>query len=481
MKNRPLAILLVFLAALTVVRMFLAATLELSPDEAYYYAWSLRPAAGYLDHPPMVAWMIHVATSVFGRSELAIRLPAILSGVLVPVIIYLTAVEAGAAASWALIATIVGVLTPLMTAGAIIVTPDTPLSIFWAAGALVLVRIVTRPASGLDMLAVSASLGVFMGLAMLSKYTGAALALVSVVMIIFIPWRRRGLIWLALIPAVVSLCVWLPNLVYNMNAGFRSMAFQWDHLFPWKLGEELKQFPEFMGGQIGVAGPFLFAGVLWVFKNMFSGEVAPGLRALQISTAIPLFVATFAALFGKVEPNWPAMAYIGAIPALAVMLSSVKATLLLKRTMIAAVTFGAVATTIITVHAAVPFLPIPADRDPVLQQLYGWREMTEGVLSHVRSAGDADRRVVTFSYRIASELYYYSGDKLETLCLDRRFTNVKDIPAGGAAKWITVEPYPAKRSESLMKLSCRKSYRRNGVISTWGDSVIRRVDVMWCE
>src|SRR5512138_2505808 len=31
---------------------------ELYSDEAYYWLWSLRPAAGYFDHPPLVAWLI---------------------------------------------------------------------------------------------------------------------------------------------------------------------------------------------------------------------------------------------------------------------------------------------------------------------------------------------------------------------------------------------------------------------------------------
>ena len=36
--------------------------MPLSPDEAYYWVWSHALAAGYLDHPPMVALWVRAGT-----------------------------------------------------------------------------------------------------------------------------------------------------------------------------------------------------------------------------------------------------------------------------------------------------------------------------------------------------------------------------------------------------------------------------------
>ena len=71
------------LAALTVVRLVVAATVPLSPDESYYRVWSRALAAGYLDHPPMVALWIR-ARDARGRgwSALGIRLLAPLAAAL---------------------------------------------------------------------------------------------------------------------------------------------------------------------------------------------------------------------------------------------------------------------------------------------------------------------------------------------------------------------------------------------------------------
>jgi hypothetical protein len=52
-----------FLAGFAVLfKIFLSAGLELHPDEAYYWLWSVHLAPGYYDHSPMVAYFIKITT-----------------------------------------------------------------------------------------------------------------------------------------------------------------------------------------------------------------------------------------------------------------------------------------------------------------------------------------------------------------------------------------------------------------------------------
>jgi 4-amino-4-deoxy-L-arabinose transferase-like glycosyltransferase len=60
------------------LRAIMAAQLPLSADEAYYWLWSLHPAAGYFDHPPMIAWLIRAGTLLFGDTPLGVRLAGVL-------------------------------------------------------------------------------------------------------------------------------------------------------------------------------------------------------------------------------------------------------------------------------------------------------------------------------------------------------------------------------------------------------------------
>ena len=50
---------------------------NLMPQEAYYWNYSEHLDLGYLDHPPMTAWLIWAASKIFGRTELAVRISAL--------------------------------------------------------------------------------------------------------------------------------------------------------------------------------------------------------------------------------------------------------------------------------------------------------------------------------------------------------------------------------------------------------------------
>ena len=63
----PLALFFILL------RLLYMGALELIPEEAYYWNYSEHLDIGYLDHPPMVAWLIKIGTWLFGWTEFGIR------------------------------------------------------------------------------------------------------------------------------------------------------------------------------------------------------------------------------------------------------------------------------------------------------------------------------------------------------------------------------------------------------------------------
>ena len=64
----------VALLTLMLVRLWLASSLPLVPDESYYFLWAQHLQAGYFDHPPMVALWIKAGTMLCGNTPLGIRL-----------------------------------------------------------------------------------------------------------------------------------------------------------------------------------------------------------------------------------------------------------------------------------------------------------------------------------------------------------------------------------------------------------------------
>jgi dolichol-phosphate mannosyltransferase len=64
----------------SLIRLVYATRVELLPEETYYWNYSRHLDIGYLDHPPLVAWLIRLGTSVFGSTEFGVRLGALCSG-----------------------------------------------------------------------------------------------------------------------------------------------------------------------------------------------------------------------------------------------------------------------------------------------------------------------------------------------------------------------------------------------------------------
>ncbi len=70
------------------LRLTYLGSVELLPEEAYYWNYSRHLDIGYLDHPPMVAWLIRCGTAVFGQSQFGVRIGALCCGVIASVFTY---------------------------------------------------------------------------------------------------------------------------------------------------------------------------------------------------------------------------------------------------------------------------------------------------------------------------------------------------------------------------------------------------------
>src|SRR5471032_1980718 len=114
------------IVVLVAVRLAVAATCPLAFDEAYYWRLSQNLAFGYIDHPPVVMALIHVGASLFGDTELGVRILNVLLGLPATWAVWRSATilfdrEIGATAA------LYFNLTLVMAVGSIIFTPDSPL------------------------------------------------------------------------------------------------------------------------------------------------------------------------------------------------------------------------------------------------------------------------------------------------------------------------------------------------------------------
>ena len=79
-SRRPIVGAVVVIAAMTLLRIVYASTIELRTDEAYYWTWSKESVLSFLDHPPGIAWLIRFGTgdlySAAGSQNITAAIPA---------------------------------------------------------------------------------------------------------------------------------------------------------------------------------------------------------------------------------------------------------------------------------------------------------------------------------------------------------------------------------------------------------------------
>ena len=195
----------------TAVRLIVAANLHLTEDEAYYRLWSMAPALGYYDHPPMIAWWVWLGRTLAGDTPLGVRLAPILAAAMTAFLVVDIARQIGAsepdarrAGAW-----YNGMI--LVAAGGILAVPDAPATLFWALTLSCLLRAVRG-----GSLKWWAAMGVAAGLATLSKYSALFLAPGVILWLVSAPARRRLLAtpgpWIA---AALALALFGLNLGWN--------------------------------------------------------------------------------------------------------------------------------------------------------------------------------------------------------------------------------------------------------------------------
>ncbi|MEQ1769295.1 MAG: glycosyltransferase family 39 protein, partial [Devosia sp.] len=240
--------------AVSVARLLVGGLSGLSYDEAYYAFWSTHPAAGYLDHPPMVAWMMTIGRAVFGNTEFGVRAMTVLALALTSAAIFrTTAILADRRA--AALAVILFNFAPGIALG-FVATPDAPSMLFWAAALWAVAEFIGSQGASWWLAA-----GLFAGLGLTSKYTDAFLPLGLFLFIIVSRERRVWLrLWQVWAGVALALAVFSPVLVWNAQRQWVSFRFQGSRTIVDGIGSAAaRHIFELVSGFVVTLGPVLAA------------------------------------------------------------------------------------------------------------------------------------------------------------------------------------------------------------------------------
>lgn len=304
----------VFLLALGPLLLGLAATVPPFDDELYYWCWAHDLQLSYYDHPPLVAYMIRLSTELLGDTILAVRLPAVISGWVVMMVVGLLSRPRDLLPMIA--------LSPVMTYAAILVTPDTPLLIFWALYLAWLIAVQERLARSRRLGWWWPLGGLLLGCGVLGKYTmGLAAVAGGISFFVAGQWRR----WLAgyLVHALVALVVASPILIHNLQHDFIPIRYQWGHSMSSPQPGFLP-FAEFVGVQVLLFGTVPFVVFIWAIRHARELLSEPRLRVLTCLFALPFAFFLLKATRGRLEGNWAFPCYLACWPLAAAWYAGVK-------------------------------------------------------------------------------------------------------------------------------------------------------------
>ncbi len=406
----------VFVACITLLRLFSAERLELIPDEAYYWQWSRHLSWSYFDHPPITAWLIATSTGLGKVAELWIRLPAVLLGLGLSGVTWLLGQKLffeNDKAGW--YSVVLMNLILIFALGFIIITPDTPLVFFWA---LALYFLYEATFSGKT--SCWYYMGITLGFALLSKYT--AILLIPCLGIFlgfshsFRHYIHKKEPYLAIL---LAFFIFSPVLFWNATHDWVSFRFQLTHGFSGKLISPFIGLFSFLGSQILVITPFVFAAltVAMVYCYRFWEKEKDDRFLFLFSFSVPVFLFFGILSFKtKIEGNWPVVAYISGTLALAGLyttrweiISPGQGLRFLKKW-----TLFTVALIFVSVHLQTLWrvFPLAPQWDMALKRAYGWKLLGEyvGTIYHDLDGATAPF-IFAHRHNIASELAFYIPGK----------------------------------------------------------------------
>jgi len=289
------------------------ARFDLAGDESYYWDWGRRLDWGYFSKPPMIGWLMGLLGRLSGNSEWGIRLGALVLGTAALALLYKLADKLFGRRA-ALVALLLAALTPANAALSLLLTIDAPLVLCWTAALLVFWTLTEHPGRVSRWMLLT----VILGLGHLSKQMMLVFPLLMVLHAALNPSARtllrRPAFWTCI---VVSLLFLAPVLWWNAQHGWVTLKHTGHHLDAKPdsgILDHLETFGTFLGLQALAFSPLTWllmiaamSGGLWKWRSLGVKE-----RYLVLFSGPGLAAFALLSFRQNVNPNWPAVYYVGA-------------------------------------------------------------------------------------------------------------------------------------------------------------------------
>ena len=455
------------------VYLILSALLPAVDDEVYYWCWSKELQWSYYDHPPMTAVLIYLSTSVFGDTVFGFRFFAcVASAFAIYVIDRLTPFKPFV---WALI------FSPLFTIGAVLMTPDSPLVMCWAAYLWWLVELQRRfapgevPSESGAQQPVTSEIesrtdtgligtpkftdsvpfvwwlvgGIILGCGGLSKYTMAIAVPSGFVSLLLARQPLRRWLFGYLMHGVIAVFVASPILIYNVTQNFEPLLYQWRHAAE-RTPNALISSADFVGVQMLLFGTMPFVLFPWVCRHAFTLSRTARLRVCLCLYALPLAFFLYKSAQTRLQGNWALVCFLSFWPLASEWYQTVRASRTWRWLTAASFLPPAISVLAVTIHLIQPLPFVPHRGDRVYRQIALNRTAKE-IADVVRQQRES-LPVYTDSYQMTSLLRFESlpAQQIDGLTRPSHFTRPpRHLTDVDRAYVVTEHPLPDEYCEGF--------------------------------
>ena len=370
------------------VNLIQAGFTELFHDEAYYWTWSLSPAWGYAEHPPMIAWWIWVGTQVTPH-EWGVRLLPVLFGTGTIYLILRLLPPLSFSSKALMLSGVVG----LQVLGFLAV-PDSPY-VFFITLFLYQYRLFLQGPSWYR----SAIMGILIALVLYSKYHG--MMVFGMVLLSHPRLLKSPKFWFSI---GLSLALLSPLIIWLFDQEFATFRFH--------LGNRMLEDPDwffvwnYFTGQIGITGPILgFCLLPAAFLVKSATQFERSLKFIFLGIFSFLFLMSFRAW---VESNWSA----GALIPMFILAGHQFQQQGTWRKWLYRLGWPSLGLMLLfRVYLAFNFLTPLTGGQTFKDEFHGWDQWAKVVQTYA-----GDRPVVFFnSYQYPSKYWYYTGEQAYTM------------------------------------------------------------------
>tara|TARA_B100002052_G_C15870607_1_gene594513 strand:- start:973 stop:2364 length:1392 start_codon:yes stop_codon:yes gene_type:complete len=304
MVNKILFPLFVILLVLKIYAISLT-NFNLFGDEAQYWVWSKNLNFGYFSKPPFLAWIIRAYTELFNDTFVFLKLLPSIAYLFTAWSIYSLCKNIDLNKKEALSCALIFLFIPAVSFSSFIISTDIFLLLFWTLSLNQIIK-VTKITNIKNFIL----LGIFVGLAMLSKYAAVYFIICLIVYILvdnnFRKFFKRYYVGFIL-SLVCAFLIILPNIIWNLNNSWVTFQHTSDNANFNNINISFYRSLEFLVIQIFMVGPFLFLGFIIDYKNWNFRKN----QKILLVFSLPIFLIVFVEAFlVRANANWAAPALI---------------------------------------------------------------------------------------------------------------------------------------------------------------------------